>query len=83
MRAGDEIVAIDGRRDISYKTLLLKVALSGQGQVLHFDVKRPGQRAADRDGHPAAAGGQQPTVRPSASSRSESLAIGDFLPPPA
>ena len=42
MRAGDEIVAIDGRRDLSLTTMTLKVALSGQGQVLHFDVKRPG-----------------------------------------
>lgn len=44
LRAGDEIVAIDGRRDISYNTLLLKVALSGQGQVLHFGVERPGHQ---------------------------------------
>ena len=42
MRAGDEIVAIDGRRDLSLNSMTLKVALSGQGQVLHFDVKRPG-----------------------------------------
>ncbi len=42
---GDDIVAIDGRRDISYNTLLLKVALSGPGQVLHFGIERPGMTA--------------------------------------
>jgi regulator of sigma E protease len=40
---GDEIVAIDGRRDLSFQTVTLKIRLSGQGQVLHFEVKRPGQ----------------------------------------
>ncbi|MGP0066846.1 MAG: site-2 protease family protein, partial [Isosphaeraceae bacterium] len=44
LQPGDEIVAIDGRRDISYSTLLLKVALSGQGQVLHFGIERPGHQ---------------------------------------
>jgi regulator of sigma E protease len=43
MRAGDEVVAIDGRRDIKFETLMLKVRLSAPGQVLRFDVKRPGQ----------------------------------------
>ncbi len=42
LRPGDEIVAIDGRRDISFLTLLLKVSLSGTGQVLHFGIERPG-----------------------------------------
>ncbi len=40
--AGDEIVAIDGRRDVSYKTLMLKVSLSRQDQILRFGVQRPG-----------------------------------------
>ena len=44
LRVGDEIVAIDGRLDISYTTLLLKVSLSGPGQVLHFSVQRPGRK---------------------------------------
>ena len=35
------------------RTLILKVSLSGTGQVLHFGVQRPGPRRADRDGHPA------------------------------
>jgi regulator of sigma E protease len=43
MRAGDEVVAIDGRRDIQFETLMLKVRLSAPGQVIRFDVKRPGQ----------------------------------------
>lgn len=42
MRAGDEVVAIDGRRDLSFNNLMLKVRLSGHGQVLHFEIKRPG-----------------------------------------
>src|SRR5208283_3349276 len=41
MRAGDEIVAIDGRGDLSWNSMTLKVVLSGQGQALHFEVKRP------------------------------------------
>jgi regulator of sigma E protease len=43
MRAGDEIVAMDGRRDLSFNNLTLKIRLSGQGQVIRFDVKRPGR----------------------------------------
>jgi regulator of sigma E protease len=42
MRAGDEIVAVDGKGDISFSGVTLKVRLSGKGQALHFDVKRPG-----------------------------------------
>ena len=45
---GDEIVAIDGRGDLSYADLLEKVVLSSSGQVIHFQVKRPGQAEADR-----------------------------------
>jgi regulator of sigma E protease len=43
IRAGDEIVAMDGRRDLNFSNLQLKVRLSGQGQVVHFELKRPGQ----------------------------------------
>ena len=42
LRPGDEVVAIDGRRDIRYDTLMLKVRLSPAGKVVHFEVKRPG-----------------------------------------
>jgi regulator of sigma E protease len=41
-RPGDEVVAIDDRRDIRFETLTLKVRLSAPGQVMHFEVKRPG-----------------------------------------
>jgi regulator of sigma E protease len=44
MKAGDEIVAIDGRRDISFTNVTLTVRLSSAGQVVHFDVKRPGRK---------------------------------------
>jgi regulator of sigma E protease len=43
MKVGDEIVSIDGRRDISFSTLQLKVSLSGPGQVLRFGIQRPGR----------------------------------------
>lgn len=39
---GDEIVALDGRRDISYNSMTLHIFLSGAGQKVRFDVKRPG-----------------------------------------
>jgi regulator of sigma E protease len=41
MRSGDEIVAIDGRGDLSWNSMQLKIVLSSQGQALHFEVKRP------------------------------------------
>src|SRR5262249_4112300 len=43
MRPGDEIVSIDGRRDLTFNSMTLKIRLSGQGQVLHFELKRPGR----------------------------------------
>ena len=42
LMAGDEIVAIDGRRDVSYKDLLNRVGLSAAGQKIKFTVKRQG-----------------------------------------
>ena len=48
MRPGDEIVAIDGRREVRYKTLLLKVSLSRRDQVLHFVVRRPAATGRSR-----------------------------------
>src|SRR5262245_39943739 len=44
IRPGDEIVAIDGRSDISFNTMTLKVFLSGAGQRVRFDIKRPGRK---------------------------------------
>ncbi len=45
LRPGDEILSIDGRKDIRFKTLLMKVSLSGRDQALHFVVRRPGVAA--------------------------------------
>ncbi len=39
---GDDIVAIDGARDLNYNQMRFKVVLSGAGQKLEFLVKRPG-----------------------------------------
>jgi regulator of sigma E protease len=44
LRAGDEIVAIDDRRDLGFTELRRKILLSARGQVLHFQVKRPGHQ---------------------------------------
>ncbi len=44
LKPGDEIIAIDDRGEITFEQLRRKVALSGTGQVLRFDVKRPGQK---------------------------------------
>ena len=48
MRPGDEIVGDrrPPRRQLR-ATCMLKVRLSGQGQVVHFDLKRPGQEGTD------------------------------------
>ncbi|HZW32351.1 MAG TPA: site-2 protease family protein, partial [Isosphaeraceae bacterium] len=80
LRAGDEVVVIDGRRDISFPTLQVKVLLSGPGQVLHFGVKRPG----DPD---LIAMDVQPVREPKKEyptigvGKSEGLKIGAFLAP--
>ena len=42
LRPGDEIVAIDGRRDLSFTDLLQKVLLDAQGQTLHFEGEASG-----------------------------------------
>lgn len=41
LRDGDEIVAIDGRRDLRFDSVTLKVRLSHQGQSLRFELQRP------------------------------------------
>lgn len=43
MRVGDEIVSMDGRDNLTFESITLKVHLSSQGQVIHFKLKRPGQ----------------------------------------
>jgi regulator of sigma E protease len=44
LRPGDEIIGIDDRGDVNFDHLMLKVRLSGAGQKVHFDVKRPGRK---------------------------------------
>jgi regulator of sigma E protease len=80
LRVDDEIVAIDGRRDISFRTLLLKVSLSGPGQVLHFGVQRPGRDGLlEMDIQPLReANKDHPTI---GIVPSEGLNIGAFLAP--
>jgi regulator of sigma E protease len=43
LRPGDEILAIDGERDIGFNDLKRSVLFSAEGQILHLEVKRPGQ----------------------------------------
>jgi regulator of sigma E protease len=42
LRAGDEIVGIDGRTDITFMDISQATQLSLAGQKIRFDVKRPG-----------------------------------------
>jgi regulator of sigma E protease len=43
LKPGDEIVAVDDRDEITFDHLFLKIRLSGTGQVMHFEVQRPGR----------------------------------------
>lgn len=45
IRAGDEIVSIDGKRDLAFTDLSRKSSLSAAGQKLRMELKRPGQSA--------------------------------------
>jgi regulator of sigma E protease len=80
LEVGDEIVAIDGRRDVGYTDLVQKVVLSSEGQVLHFQVKRPGRsELLEVDIQPRReATGDRPTI---GILSSHSLEIGAFEPP--
>ena len=42
LRVGDEIVAIDGKRDVYFTDILKAVALSKEGEPIQFAVKSPG-----------------------------------------
>src|SRR5262245_39438793 len=81
VKAGDEMVAVNGRGDISFTSMTLKIVLSGEGQSLRFDVKRPGHDGLiAMDIQPRREpGSDRPTigVRPSSS-----LNVGLFDPPP-
>ena len=45
LRPGDEIVAIDGRRDLTYRNLLDKVLLSSRARCCTSWCERPGHEA--------------------------------------
>jgi regulator of sigma E protease len=45
VHVGDEIVEMDGRTNLNFDNVTLRVHLSGDGQVIHFKLKRPGQEA--------------------------------------
>ena len=45
MRPGDEIISVDGRANMNFPKVTLRIRVSGQGQALHFLIKRPGQDA--------------------------------------
>ena len=80
LRAGDEIVTVDGRGDLGWNSMTLKVILSGPGQTLHFGVKRPGKDGLlGLDLQPLReAGSDRPTIGVRSSS---SLNVGLFSPP--
>ncbi len=42
LRAGDEMVAVDGQRDLAFSQVKAKINLSGENQVIHLLVKRAG-----------------------------------------
>jgi len=80
LRPGDEVAAIDDRHNLGWNDLLQKVVLSSKGQVLHFQIKRPGHEglidldlAARRD-----ANGDRPTI---GIVYGHSLEIGALSPP--
>ncbi len=81
LEVGDEVEEIDGRREVSFNTLMLKVSLSRQDQVLRFGIRRSGHRELiPMEIQPVReADNYRPTigVRPS-----ESLSSGGFLAPP-
>ncbi|WP_422931680.1 site-2 protease family protein [Singulisphaera sp. PoT] len=42
IRPGDEVVSLDGRGEMNFNTLRMNIVHSSAGQVLHFELKRPG-----------------------------------------
>ncbi|MFO0958514.1 MAG: site-2 protease family protein [Isosphaeraceae bacterium] len=43
LRPGDEILAIGGKRPVSFLDLRIRSALSGHGEVLKLEIRRPGK----------------------------------------
>jgi regulator of sigma E protease len=82
LKPGDTIVAIDQKPIKGYTDLRKKTLLSAKGQVLQFQVERPGHEGLiSLDVEPRReASADAPTIGILAS---ESLEIGEFDPPPA
>lgn len=81
LRAGDEIVTIDEKPVLGFTELRKKTLLSAKGQVLHFQVKRPGHEGLiSLEVQPRReAKADAPTIGIVAS---DSLEIDDFRAPP-
>ena len=81
LRPGDEIVAIDEKPILGFTELRKKTLLSAKGQVLHFQVKRPGHEGLiSLDVQPRReAAADAPTI---GIVSSYSLEIGEFQAPP-
>jgi regulator of sigma E protease len=79
LRPGDDVVAIDELRDVGYSSVRLKVLMSSQGQILHLEVKRPGnEQPIGLDIQPRReATADAPTI---GIISSDSLEIADFRP---
>lgn len=84
IRAGDRIVAIDGRRDVAFKHLMTKVSLSAAGQKILFTVKSPGSEVEpDREIEPTRDNGNlMPTIGITQASSLELLSKTPFQAPP-
>jgi regulator of sigma E protease len=80
IRAGDEILSVDGRGDLSFNSMTMRVLLSGKDQSLHFEVKRAGQeRPIGLDIQPRReVGSDRPTI---GVGPSLSVNVGLFDPP--
>jgi regulator of sigma E protease len=79
LRPGDDVVAVDDLRGVGYTAVRLKVLMSSHGQILHLEVKRPGQeRPIGVDIQPRReATADAPTI---GIVSSDSLEIADFRP---
>lgn len=64
IRAGDVIVAINGRRDVTFTDLKMASALSGRGEIVRLELTRPGRDEPIRVGvEPRRAGAaSMPTI---------------------
>ncbi len=42
IHAGDEVISLDGRGEMNFKTMNMSILHSAAGQKLHFELRRPG-----------------------------------------